>query len=68
MKYVVSATDVKDRKCWLTRHVYDTYAEALLAIREIKEGALARQYKSFTVIQTDYVEKTWKESKTLRQS
>lgn len=68
MKYVVSVVDTKDRKLWLTRHVYGTYAEALIAIREIKEGALARYYKSYSVIQTDHVEKTWKESRTLPPS
>lgn len=66
MKYVVSVVDTKDRKLWLTQHVYDTYADALLAIRKIKEGALARHYKSYSVIQTDHVEKTWKDSRTLR--
>lgn len=68
MKYVVSVVDTKGRKLWLTRHVYDTYADALLAIRKIKEGAFANRYIGYSVIQTDHVEKTWKESKTLRLS
>ncbi len=66
MKYVVSVVDARDRTLWLTRHVYDSYADALMAIRGIKEGAFAKYYKSYSVIQTDHVEKTWKESKTLR--
>lgn len=68
MKYVVSVVDTKGKKLLLTRHVYDNYADALMAIRKIKEGAFANRYIGYSVLQTDYVEKTWKESKTLRQS
>jgi len=60
MKYVVNVEDTRGRRLLLTRHVYETYAEAQIAIRKIKEGAGSKQYRAFSVLQIDTVEKTWR--------